>query len=316
MGLDLNSVKFLLWSKNLGVSFDRTLTLGRQGMSCARGALRRELKNFGIPFDENDVNRCFEKTPSTPAFAENFLKFLGAKKIVTVDRSDFEGATLLHDLNDRFPEDLRGTFDLVIDGGTLEHIFDYPRALSNCLELLRAEGHFVTLTPASGAMGHGFYQFSPELFFRVFSQERGYALKKIVLYECAKTNSDFFDVQDPARSGGRSVSPLQPMQLAVLAQKLIEPVSVSGPPQQSDYVEAWAQAENEKTEARSTKELPVSKLLQWRYALNPYWPSWLRDLRDELRSRWGWYRGLRNMKRLSGFTRLRARDIYEERSPR
>jgi hypothetical protein len=35
------------------------------------------------------------------------------------------------------------------------------------------------VTPANNQMGHGFYQFSPELFFRVFSQENGYLLRAL-----------------------------------------------------------------------------------------------------------------------------------------
>ena len=179
MGLDFNGIRFLLWAKNLGTSFDRTVTLGHQGLSCSRGRLGRALKNFSIPATEADVDHCYDREPFTALYADQFLRLLGAKEVISVDRSGFEGATLLHDLNEPFPEKLKGTFDLVIDGGTLEHIFDYPKALSHCLALLRVGGHFITITPTNGQMGHGFYQFSPELFFRYLTQREVSACAKL-----------------------------------------------------------------------------------------------------------------------------------------
>src|SRR5271156_3329897 len=129
MGVDFNGIKFLLWSKNLGVSYERTLTLGHQGLNCSRGRLGRAFRNFGIPATPENIIRCLKREPFKGLYADEFLKAIGAKESVSVDRSDFEGATLLHDLNHPFPVHLLGSFDVVFDGGTLEHIFNYSEAL-------------------------------------------------------------------------------------------------------------------------------------------------------------------------------------------
>jgi hypothetical protein len=156
MGLELNSINFLLWAKNLGVSFQRTLTLGRQNFYCSPVKFKRALQDFGIPATPEQIDRCFQHDLFTPLYADEFLRLLGAQETASVDRSDFEGATLLHDLNDRFADQMRGHFDLVLDGGTLEHIFNYPAALRHCMEVVRIGGHFIAITPAAGLMGHGF----------------------------------------------------------------------------------------------------------------------------------------------------------------
>ena len=70
---------------------------------------------------------------------------------------------------------LKNKYTLVIDGGCLEHIFNFPVAIKNCMEMLQEGGHFIGITPANNLMGHGFYQFSPELYFRIFSKENGFA---------------------------------------------------------------------------------------------------------------------------------------------
>lgn len=319
MALDFNSIKFILWSKNLGVSFDRTLTLGRQGigMSCSRSKARRALQQFKIPATEEEVNQGFERKAFTAPYADDFLKFLGAKELVTVDRSDFEDATLIHDLNQAFPDHLRQSFDLVIDGGTLEHIFNYPQALSNCLDLLKVGGHIITITPASGQMGHGFYQFSPELFFRVFSEERGFVLKKIIGFDVSKIDSPFYEIQDPATTEQRT-TPVgkKPIQLAVLAQKVAKVPAVLAPPQQSDYVALWGKHENQNSESGPGQTKPQSLFQRMRVSINPYWPSWLRDLRNTCgyRLRWTMSKLSYSLMNQRHFRRLSNDEIFNERS--
>ncbi|MCA1572803.1 MAG: hypothetical protein LC798_21415 [Chloroflexi bacterium] len=43
---------------------------------------------------------------------------------------------------------------MVLDGGTLEHVFDYPTALRGALDAVRLGGHFIAVTPANGWCGH------------------------------------------------------------------------------------------------------------------------------------------------------------------
>src|SRR4051812_12920511 len=124
MGVEINTIKALLWARNLGVSCARTMTLGRQHFYCSPGRFRRALGDFGLPATPEQIDRCFQHEIFTALFADEFFRLLGAQETTSVDRSDFEGATLLHDLNDPFPERLRNHFDLVVDGGTLEHIFN------------------------------------------------------------------------------------------------------------------------------------------------------------------------------------------------
>lgn len=315
MGLEINSVKFLLWAKNLGVSFERSLTLGHQGFFCSPTQLKRAVRDFGIPGTPDEIDRCFSHEPMGPLYSDEFFRFLGGNETASVDRSDFEDATLLHDLNERFPEDVRGHFDLVVDGGTLEHIFDYPSALRNCLELLRVGGHFVTITPASGQMGHGFYQFSPELFFRVFSAENGFTVRKIVLYDGSSVTSSFYEVKDPAVTGMRSdLLTARRMQLMVLAQKTADVPVFAKPPQQSDYVVSWER--HQETGNGETATAASGWLQEMRVKLNPHWPRWLRSLRDTGQN-WKnrWQNGRPTLGNRRHYRKLNWREVTGERCP-
>ena len=71
----------------------------------------------------------------------------------------------------------------MIESGSLEHIFNFPVAITNLAGMLKVGGTLFVTTPANNLMGHGFYQFSPELMFRVFSDENGFALRDVLLFE-------------------------------------------------------------------------------------------------------------------------------------
>src|ERR1035438_1348368 len=71
-------------------------------------------------------------------YSEDLFRQLGADTVDSLDASDYEGATLIHDLNDELPRDLNGHFTMVFDGGSIEHIYDVAGALRK-LQGLRSE---------------------------------------------------------------------------------------------------------------------------------------------------------------------------------
>ena len=57
---------------------------------------------------------------------------------------------------------LKNRFSALLDAGTIEHVFNFPQAIRNCMEMVKVGGHFIQVTVANNFIGHGFYQFSPE----------------------------------------------------------------------------------------------------------------------------------------------------------
>lgn len=113
--------------------------------------------------------------------ADFFFKSLGLAEIVALDYSPFEGAEVLFDLNQpNPPEALAAAFDLIIDAGTLEHVFHVPNALSNISRMLRIGGRVAHHVPCSGHIDHGLYQFSPTLFSDYYSKNRFFCLAALV----------------------------------------------------------------------------------------------------------------------------------------
>ena len=105
-----------------------------------------------------------------------FFRSLGFDEVSSLDGSDFEGATFVHDLNRvPVPDHLLERFDVIYELGTMEHIFHLPNVLSNIHHMLKVGGCVVHGSPCSNAFQHGFYMFSPCFFFDYY-QANGYEI--------------------------------------------------------------------------------------------------------------------------------------------
>jgi hypothetical protein len=236
MGLNTDHLRFVLLAFAGGVRFERSLMIGRQEVSVDVSTLRLILAAAGIQLREGDVGRLLEEGDG---FADPLLRLLGAMQIDSMDISSYEGATIAHDLNEPIPPALRNRYSVVIESGSLEHVFDIARAFRNCLEMVEDGGHFIAIAPANNAMGHGFYQFSPELYFRTLSPENGFRIERIVAKEMYD-DAPWYAVADPVAVGHRvEWQSLGQTHLMVCARKERTAQIFHTVPQQSDYVQAW-----------------------------------------------------------------------------
>lgn len=162
----------------------------------------------------------------------------------SLDVSGRDGATVIADLNEEDPleSSLKESFDLLIDGGSLEHVANTQSALRNYHHLLKVGGTIFLCNPSNGYAGHGLYQFSPEFYYRAFSRDNGFE-PILGLLEARSTTpfrrlgykSRIFLSPDPARFGRRlGFKGGQKTQMLFLAQR-----NELGPPTftfvQSDY---------------------------------------------------------------------------------
>jgi SAM-dependent methyltransferase len=211
------------------------VTLGRQRLLGDRETLVSILKKSGYVMSKDCIARLLD--PSTE-YAEDFFALLGAKEIFAIDVNDFEGANILHDMNQPLPDSLFSAFDVVLDGGTLEHIFDLPTALRNATRMVRPNGRFISLTQANNFCGHGFYQFSPELFYRFLCSENGYVTEYCIVWEDIP-GSHFYRVPDPDVVGMRINLTSEFGTNMTVQAKRVGDLSEEFVPQQSDYVRLW-----------------------------------------------------------------------------
>jgi SAM-dependent methyltransferase len=212
MGINLQTAQFLTAIRDQGVSYERTLTLGHQDLY-GQGPIRS---------------------------ADGLFQELGARSLDALDASEYEGATIIHDLNEPIPDSLRGRFTAVFDGGTLEHVYNAGTALQNCLEMVAPGGHYIAASPGNNQMGHGFYQFSPEFYYRALSADYGFHVERLLALEQRLLRVRWYEALDPELCHGRvQLRSRYPVELLVLAKRVSPAAEDRSTPQQSLYVAAW-----------------------------------------------------------------------------
>jgi hypothetical protein len=217
MGVDYHGIHFLSYVKENYGDFGFSITLGRQELHLDQNTLQI----FGI----ND-SRFLDEVSGT---------ILSSKKMDSLDFSVYEGANIVHDLNLPIQDNLMHHYDTVIDFGTTEHIFNVPQVLDNCSKLIKVGGKIIHILPSNNFNGHGFYQFSPELFYSYYSKANGFNTEVFL----AETNQlkSWLKLSKPSDGHRLVFNGIGPLYIMVVAKK--EFIFENRIVQQSDYVFNW-----------------------------------------------------------------------------
>lgn len=269
MGLDLQNLRAILAAKASGVDFSAAATLGRQTLMISEAEAATGFSEFGqiVPETGGGLAPLLQTE-----FADALFQWIGGHRMESIDTSDYEQADYLQDLNQPLKPELRERFSLLIDGGSLEHVYHFPQALTNCAQMVRPGGHLLICNIANNFCGHGFYQFSPELFYRVLSPENGFRIEWLVFAEYGGSGG-WIRVPDPAKVGQRlDFTNCVPTYIFVLAKKLRSLDGPLQPAQQSDYVAKWQQEEAAPAAAGNSllAALPLALKMKLRSVLAPY----------------------------------------------
>lgn len=168
MGITRGAAKLLgITLKDKGLS-GSAITFGVMGIQSHYEELRKIFDDIQFQYrklspDEIVIDNV---TQFGHTVHQNVLfKMVGFTKIDSIDYFPDEKPTFTLDLNKPLPADLLFKYELVYDGGTTEHCFDIKQVLSNAINLVKEGGIIIHHLPMNKSIGHGFYQFSPTLFF-------------------------------------------------------------------------------------------------------------------------------------------------------
>ena len=163
MGIARGAVALLLEESSRRPFRGRIVTLGRQFVFPTAGDIADQFARFRVE-PRGRLDRGGGAVDDRRLF-----DWMGFDEVESLDYSNFEGATRVVDLNrGNLPDGLAGAYDVVFDSGTLEHVFHVPNALRNIASLARTGGRVIFLSPSSNHLDHGFYMFSPTLFYDYF----------------------------------------------------------------------------------------------------------------------------------------------------
>jgi SAM-dependent methyltransferase len=189
MGLAPAALKLIIAEHARKVLPGPVLTLGNQDVWADQASLAAWIRATGATvvdaeFVSNTSSVLASMVPErskTFPHARTFFAMLGIPEYHDLDMFDFDSTCIRHDLNRPSPDALRDRFGLVLDGGTIEHVFDIRQSLENIVNLCRTGGRVIHITGLSGWADHGFFTFSPSLFFD-FYLANGFSDPQCVLW--------------------------------------------------------------------------------------------------------------------------------------
>lgn len=146
------------------------LTIGKQGITFSVDELKSWAKQTSFALDNSHLAASIaEKRQLTDT---EFFKSIGFPSVDSMDVSEYEGASVICNLNNDIPSELYNRFDVVFDGGSTEHMFNVPKVFENYNKMLKIGGLIIHSLPSTGCLDHGFYMFSPTLFYDYYSQNK------------------------------------------------------------------------------------------------------------------------------------------------
>jgi SAM-dependent methyltransferase len=161
MGISRGAIGLLAMTLGDNLKRERVVTFGVQKIEARCGDIRRILGAHGISA------RFGTAGPGDAEFMTqtDLFELLGYRRVDSIDYYPDERPSLVLDLNEPLPPEVGSEFDLVYDGGTMEHCFNPVQLLRNATSLVSPDGMVIHHVPMNNWVDHGFYQFSPTLFF-------------------------------------------------------------------------------------------------------------------------------------------------------
>ena len=222
MGMTYQTFDLLRKTINEFGELGDVLTLGRLGNQIDK----KKLKLLGL---ENNI--AFSKEYCD----EILMDYFGANLVHSIDNSNFEGANIIFDMNEEL-EDVNKQYDTIIDIGTSEHVFNINQNLRNISRLCKKGGRIIHFLPANNQCGHGFWQFSPELFFSLYDESNGYQSTRLHLIDSNNDNS-YWQINKKPKNERLELNSFTPLYIFVVTTKKLENIIQKA--QQSDYEYVW-----------------------------------------------------------------------------
>jgi hypothetical protein len=160
-------------------------------MSLARQQIHIHPQIMHYIFQKHGINAPLHECGE---YFEAFFKNMGYAVTDSIDNSAYENATIIHNLN--LPLMFQGNqYNYVLDGGTIEHIFNCPQVCENIINMMEVGGIYCSVTVNNNFSGHGIYQFSPEFFLSAFTPKYGMEVLELYLAEVNADREQWIDVK-------------------------------------------------------------------------------------------------------------------------
>lgn len=201
MGLTSSNLKFILKKSKKYAFTGPLLTFGNQDIYATAENIRRWAKEDNVPLSQPE-KILYSTSGDVPTInkeareyihAKTFFEFLRIREAdyYDIDKFDFDRPKIIHDL--QYPVDAKyhDFFNLIVDSGTLEHIFDVRAVMENTVKMTKVGGYVLQFIPAQNFLNHGFYQFSPTFFYDFYTAN-GFEIVESYIVEICGTYDRYY----------------------------------------------------------------------------------------------------------------------------
>jgi SAM-dependent methyltransferase len=206
MGLGASTVEAIVREHSHKPIQGNVLTIGRQTIYLSPQQYVGILREHGVTptkdqlekttIDRQTISRrTIGNTAEKDLISDRSLfHMLGVTDVRALDHSDYEGAEVLHDLNEPLPTRLESIADFIVDGSTIDNVFDPASALRNLAKLLRPGGRMLLLNALSNH--HEAYTIPSALWYLNYFVMNGFADCKVYIVLHYPTGTNVFCI-DP-----------------------------------------------------------------------------------------------------------------------
>lgn len=239
MGLNSPALKYII-SRAKKYNFKGpVLTYGNQDIYANIESLKSWSKEYKLK--PNNFTKVVSSTSSglkdisnqskTFVHAKTFFNLLGIKDkdYYDVDKFNFDKPKILHDLEIPFSKKYKNFFNLIVDSGTLEHIFDIKSVMVNTVNITKLGGYVIHLIPTNNFLNHGFYQINPTFFYDFYTAN-GFKVVESYIVEFRPT-SYRFHYYDQKKFSTFFVNPYSRLATLFLVKKVKNIKSITTPTQ-------------------------------------------------------------------------------------
>ena len=126
MGVDFRLASLIIREHAWRPITGTVLLLGRQTMFFTPEYAMALVREAGLPVPNVDFRADSSTRLSKESYIsdEDFFRLLGVPTIRALDVSAYEGADIVHDLTTPIPPEMEGIADFILDGSTLDNVFD------------------------------------------------------------------------------------------------------------------------------------------------------------------------------------------------
>jgi SAM-dependent methyltransferase len=150
----------------------RVLMIGRQNTGLTPGEAKHTIERNGVPLLRDDFEIDATAIHTTRRGEEvtdrAFFAAFSNCTVEAVDISPYEGAEIVHDMSVPLPEHLKGQFDFIYDGSSLDNIFNPAATIQNISDLLKPHGRCVLMN-WSNSHPTAYAMLSPDWFMDFFA---------------------------------------------------------------------------------------------------------------------------------------------------